>query len=128
MSTPEVHSYARPDRPPDFEVRYRFLTADEGGCKSAPRQHLRRDFLYDGDDPHRDGIFAIYPEFADVAGSTLPEGPVPYKGLAYMFILDPNMRELIHRRRIAVEGSKKIAECEVTKLIGLANPTPSAQL
>ncbi len=59
----------------------------------------------------------------------MPEGPVPYNGLAHMFILNPDMRAQVHRHRIAVgvkgyfvEGPKCVAECEVTKLIGLAEP------
>ena len=124
MSSP-VQTYSR--RPADFEVRYRFFTAEEGGRKSVPRQHIRWDFLYDGDDPQRDGAFIIWPEFVDPAGSPLPEGPVPSHGLAQMFILSDSMREQVHRHRIAVgvkgyfiEGLKRVAECEVTRLIGLS--------
>ncbi len=119
-------SYSRPGRPPDFAVRYRFFTAEEGGRASLPRQHLRCDFLYDGDDPQRDGIYMIHPEFLDDDGKPLPDGPVPYEGVAHMFILNDDMREHIHRRRIAldvrgyfVEGAKRVAECEVTELLGL---------
>jgi hypothetical protein len=119
-------SYSRPGSPPDFAVRYRFFTAEEGGLVGAPRQHIRWDFLYQGDDPERDGIYMIWPEFLDRAGNVLPDGPVPYEGVAHMFILNPDMREQVHRRRMAVgvrgyfvEGSKRVAECEVMELIGL---------
>lgn len=119
-------SYSRSGRHPDFVVRYRFLTAAEGGRVSAPRQHIRWDFLYQGDDPQRDGIWVIWPEFIDATGNPLPEGPVPYEGVAHMFILNPDMRDHVHRGRLAVgikgyfvEGTKRVAECEVTEIIGL---------
>jgi hypothetical protein len=131
MTSSQLQSYSRPGRPPDFQVRYRFFTADEGGRISAPQQHIRWDFLYHDDDPQHDGIYAIWPEFLDSAGNPLPEGPVPYNGLADMFILNPDMRAQVHRHRIAVgvrgyfvEGPKRVAECEVTKLIGLAESPP----
>jgi hypothetical protein len=74
--------------------------------------------------------FMIWPEFLDDAGNPLPEGEVAYQGLAHMFILNRDMREQTHRQRIAVgvrgyfvEGPKRVAEREVTKLIGLADPS-----
>jgi hypothetical protein len=126
MSSTPVKSYGSPERPPDFEVRYRFYTAEEGGRKGEPRQHMRSDFLYHGDDPYRDGIYAIYPEFLNAAGNPFPEGPVPYNGVAHMFIFNPAMRTQVHCQRISVgvkgyfvEGPNRVAECEVTRLIGL---------
>jgi hypothetical protein len=120
-----MKSYASSGGDPDFEVRYRFLTPAEGGRRSPPRQHLRWDFLYEGDDPQRDGIFMIWPEFIDDEGNPRPEGEVPSEGLAHMFILNPEMRPE-HQRRISigtrgfmVEGTKKVAECEVTRVLGL---------
>jgi hypothetical protein len=41
---------------PDFEVVYRFLSAEEGGRKTPPHQHSRWDFLYEGDNPYEDGM------------------------------------------------------------------------
>jgi len=121
-----MKSYASSGRGADFEVRYRFLTPAEGGSRSPPRQHIRWDFLYEGDDPQRDGLFMIWPEFLDDEGNPRPEGEVPPEGLAHMFILMPEMRPT-HRRRITVgtrgfmvEGPKKVAECQVTRLLGLA--------
>ena len=121
------NSYSRSGRPPDFSVRYRFFTAAEGGRAGAPRQHIRWDFLYHGDDPQRDGLYMIWPEFLDDAGKPLPDGPVPYEGIAHMFILSDDLREQVHQRRLAiglkgyfVEGPKRVAECEVTELIGLS--------
>ena len=127
MSHSTNKTYSRPGSPPDFAVRYRFFTAEEGGRSDPPRQHIRWDFLYHGDDPRRHGIWIIWPEFLDAAGKPHPDGPVPYEGVAHMFILDPDMRDQVHRGRIAlgvrgyfVEGVKRVAECEVVELIGLA--------
>jgi hypothetical protein len=107
-------------------VRYRFFTPSEGGRASPPRQHLRWDFAYQGDDPLRDGISMVWPEFISQAGQVLPEGEVPYEGKALMFIVNPE-RKPFHRERIAVgvrgffmEGARKVAECEVTKVLGLS--------
>jgi hypothetical protein len=120
-----MKSYSERGSPADFEVRYRFLTPDEGGRQGPPRQHRRWDFLFDGDDPQRDGIWAIYPEFIDDTGEPRPEGPVPFQGIALMFILNPAMRVELRRRVQAgtkcymVEGAKKVSECEVTRVLGL---------
>lgn len=50
-----------------------------------------------------------------------------------MFIISDDMREQIHRGRIAlgvrgyfVEGPKRVAECEVTELIGLSHTSPKS--
>lgn len=110
---------------PAFEVRYRFLRRDEGGRNSPPLQHVRWDFMYEGDEPLRDGISMVWPEFVSADGAVLPEGEVPTEGRALMFIVNPE-RTQFHRRRIAVgirgffmEGARKVAECEVVRLLGI---------
>lgn len=113
---------------PDFRVRYRFLCEGEGGRQSLPFQHIRSDFLYDGDDPMADGIWCIWPEFVSAAGEVLPDDQrVPTEGLADMYILDEELRAM-HSKRLQlgtraffVEGPKKTAECEVVAIWGLAN-------
>jgi hypothetical protein len=116
----------RTGRQPAFEVHYRFLTPTEGGRISSPRQHVRWDFMYACDDPLRDGISMIWPEFIDASGAVLPEGEVPCEGQALMFIVNLD-RVPFHKERIApgvrgflMEGSRKVAECEVTRVLGLA--------
>ena len=111
---------------PAFEVTYRFYSSEEGGRKSAPRQHVRWDFLYEGDDPVTDGISMVWPEFISESGAVLPEGEVPVAGQAHMFIVNPERVEF-HRARIRkgvrgffVEGPRKVAECEVIAVLGLA--------
>lgn len=114
---------------PDFRVRYRFLTEAEGGRRELPFQHIRSDFLYEGDDPQADGIWCIWPEFLSTSGVALPEDDqrVPAEGLADMYILSSDLRA-DHARRIRigtrgyfVEGPKKTAACEVVAVLELAN-------
>jgi hypothetical protein len=122
-----MSSYAdKSGRQADFEVVYRFYTAEQGGRKSPPHQHVRWDFLYAEDDPLKDGISMIWPEFVSEAGSVLPEGEVSYEGVARMFIVNPDRTEF-HRARLKigtrgyfVEGSHRVAECTVRSLLGLA--------
>ena len=68
---------------PDFRVSYGFLSEAEGGRRTLPFQHIRSDFLYEGDDPQADGIWCIWPEFVSANGAVLSENqPVPAEGLA----------------------------------------------
>ncbi len=112
---------------PDFEVSYT-IDPDPEVADIKPKQGLRCDFMYDGDDPKIDGIYMIWPEFLDedgniIADKTIDVDPV---GKANMWILRPEIRDQIHRGRIKVgtkgfwvAGSMKIARVEVTKIIGL---------
>jgi hypothetical protein len=113
-------------RAPSFEVEYRFLSEAEGGRSSPPHQHTRWDFMYEGDDPARDGIWMIWPEFISEDREVLPEGEIPVTGRALMFIVNLD-NEHIHRDRISVgtrgafvEGPKKVAVCRVVAVHGLA--------
>lgn len=113
---------------PDFRVRYRFLSESEGGRKDLPLQHIRSDFLYEGDDPQIEGIWCIWPEFISADGTVLPDNQrVPVEGLADMYILNVELRA-DHVKRIHlgtkgyfVEGAKRTATCEVVAVLGLAN-------
>lgn len=115
---------------PDFEVSYSFLSEEEGGRKAPPHQHTRWDFLYEGDDPEKDGVNMIWPEIINEYGQVLPEGEIPMKGRALMFVVLASRRPF-HFSRIAkgtrgyfVEGARKVAVCTVTKVIGLhENPS-----
>ena len=112
--------------PADFVVTYRLYSCSEGGRKIT-FQHLRCDFMYEGDDPVSDGIFMIYPEFLAEDGQPIADGiPIPLVGSASMFILSPEMRASVHQSRVKVgtrgymmEGSRKIASLEVVQLVGL---------
>lgn len=120
----------RTGRPADFLVRYRFLLATEGGRSTPPHQHVRWDFLYEGDDPLVDGVHMIWPEFVDPAGHVLPEGEVPAAGMAQMFVVNREQIAFHHQRiRVGVrgffmEGALKVAQCEVATIPGVPNHEP----
>ena len=112
----------------DFEVKYRFLSAVEGGRKTgSPFQGYRSDWAYEGDDISKTGIYMIHPEFLDNNGNVLDKDvQVPISGIARMRILSEEMKGIIHRKRIKVgvkgyfmEGGRRVAEAEVTKVVGL---------
>ena len=113
-------------QPEDFVVSYRLYSPEEGG-RAVTFQHLRCDFMYEGDDPERDGIFMIYPEFLDEHHQPLDkDAPVPLVGTATMWILAPEMRIEVHQSRITdgvrgylMEGARKIGEVQVVKVVGL---------
>jgi len=112
---------------PSFEVVYRFISAEEGGRKTSPHQHTRWDFLYEGDDPSIDSIWMIWPEFISEDRTVLSQGKVPLTGRALMFIVNQD-NVPYHRTRISigtkgafVEGARRVAECEVVAIHGLAN-------
>jgi hypothetical protein len=113
-------------RGPDFFVKYRLYSASEGGRK-VTFQHLRCDFMYAGDDPQKDGIFMIHPEFLDEHNVPIGEDVIiPLTGRASMWILNPVMRLEVHRSRAAVgvrghfmEGSRKISDVEIDAIAGL---------
>jgi hypothetical protein len=120
-----------PQYPADFEVSYRFYSAqDERGRDSgAPEQGYRADFLYFEDEKLEFSTYMIWPLFLDTEGNLIPEKfKVEISGKANMYIIDSALRS-IHQKRLTVgtkgylvEGRKKVAECIVTKLIGLFTP------
>lgn len=115
--------YERAGRRPDFVVRYRFLTVDEGGRQGPFLQHTRWDFLFEADAASLDGLAMIWPEAIDRTGAALPEGEIASAGRAAMFIVNPERRKF-HRARLAagvrgffMEGPKRVAECEVEEVL-----------
>ncbi|MBL7709028.1 MAG: hypothetical protein JNJ86_08135 [Chitinophagaceae bacterium] len=117
----------------DFKVKYRFYNETEGGRKSLPFQGYRSDFWYfHKEQPNPNSIYMIWPEFEDSHGNVITQSdiPVPNEGIARMWIIMPPMR-LFHRDKIDIglkgffmEGSRKVAECEVILLVDLkTNPT-----
>ncbi|MBP1967126.1 hypothetical protein [Paenibacillus aceris] len=71
---------------PDFRIRYRLDTEEEGGRKNPVYQGLRCDFSYDVDNIRETGIFIIHPEFEDEFGNVILDRtlPVPIQGTARM--------------------------------------------
>lgn len=125
MHTPYQHNLKRE---PDFKVKYRFYSAEEGGRKSPPYQGYRSDFWYSHpmhDNPNR--IYMIWPEFLDDSGAVLLDNQisVPLVGIANMWVVDPNWRSY-HADKIEIglmgyfmEGARKVAECEVIEVVNL---------
>ena len=114
----------------DFEVTYRFYSPEEGGRKSGPPAQLyRSDWSYDGDDIAETGIYMIWPIFLDQNGSIIdPDVFVPSQGIAQMFIVNEEVRESVHARRLRpgvrgylMEGDKRVAEAVVTRLLELSD-------
>jgi len=116
----------------DFKVAYRFYNLEEGGRKMIPYQGYRSDFWYDHPEhSNTNRIFMIHPEFEDAEGAVITASnvSVPERGNARMWILDPQMRSY-HHDKIKVgligyfmEGSRRVAECEVIEIIDLlVNP------
>ena len=62
--------FERTGKLPDFEVEYEFDIDPELGLIK-PRQGMRCDFLYEGDDPKVHGINIIWPELWDKEGNVL---------------------------------------------------------
>lgn len=119
--------------PPDFRVKYRFYNESEGGRKTVPGQGYRSDFWYYHElQPNPNSIYMIWPEFEDEQGNVMTETEVRVEptGTARMWVIVPKMRQM-HRDRIKVglkgyfmEGSRRVAECEVIEIVGL-NSNPS---
>lgn len=115
-------------RQADFRIIYSWLPQDEYELPQAPFQHMRSDFLYCGDDPEKEGIWCVYPEFENEKGEMLDEdATVPETGQATMWILSDELRDY-HRNRLVlgskgflVTGSRKIASVKVVELLALAN-------
>ena len=111
---------------PDFIVSYRLYTPEDGGRKTT-FQHLRCDFMYEGDDPTENGIYMIHPEFLSDVGHPLAEGvEVPLSGRASMWILSAEMRVSVHRIRAKVgirghfmEGPRRIGDVVIEEIVGL---------
>ena len=112
---------------PDFRVRYRLFTQEEGGRKNPPSQHIRWDFSYaDKSIGRPNQVFIIWPEFISTAGEMLLTGePMPWLGLADMFIVNPEFRAF-HGQHIAVgvkgyfqEGPSRVGICEVVEVLWL---------
>lgn len=82
--------------------------------------------MYEGEDPVKDGIYMIHPEFLDESGKPVSDGvSVPLSGIASMWILSPDMRDF-HRSKVRVgtrahlmEGARKIGDLEVKVIVGL---------
>jgi hypothetical protein len=114
----------------DFEVRYRFLTAAEGGRRTGPPAQLyRSDWSYYDDDVNATRIYMIWPIFLDEGGEIVePNSFVAAEGIAQMFIVNDELRCSLHARKLApdvrgyfMEGSSRVATATVTRLLAIAD-------
>jgi len=116
----------------DFEVEYRFYSPEEGGRKNSSfYQGYRCDWLYDGD-ALEEGIWMIWPIFLDDTGSVVDPGSrVANEGKAQMLIVNDELRATLHAKRLNIgvrgyfmEGSQRVAEAIVTKLLAISEVVP----
>jgi hypothetical protein len=116
-------------RKPDFRVRYRFYSHEEGGRYSLPYQGIRSDFWYEHPEHKQNGqsLFVIWPEFEDKQGKVIIEksSTVPVTGTARMWIINEAFITY-HKGKIKIgtkgffkEGSRSTGEGEVIELINI---------
>ncbi|WP_207890964.1 hypothetical protein [Hymenobacter edaphi] len=118
---------------PDFVVRYRFYTPEEGGRWQLPVQGVRFDFTYADKALNGPSVWMIWPELEDETGAVIRDKtePVPASGTARMWIINAANRYL-HQGKISLgtkgyfmEGTRRVAACEVIEIAGLlTNPQP----
>ncbi len=113
----------------DFRVRYRFYDQSESGRRRLPRQGYRCDFAYAEDGEEGKQLYCIHPEFENENGEILMDdtASVPAEGTARMWVLFPEMRRIVHAKRIRpgirgffMEGPRRVGEVEVLDVIDLA--------
>jgi hypothetical protein len=106
-------------RDADFYIRYRVIPESEGGRKNSAFQHIRWDWVFEGDELPGN-LACIYPEFLNPDGSVFPPGqPVPHEGIAAMWIAQESRRSF-HLAKVAIgvrgycmEGPKRVASAEI---------------
>jgi hypothetical protein len=116
--------------PPDFLVRYRVLTQEEGGRKSPVGHGMRFNWFYEGHDPITSGeLWSIYPQFLDDNSQPYIDRFADQQGIASMWIPTPKLRtEHLDRLHVGVkgfmsEGPRPVVECEVIDIVALrSNP------
>lgn len=115
--------------PPDFKVKYRFFSVEEGGRKQLPLQGYRSDFALREDLLKTPlDLRVIHPEFEDENGNIIIDETraVLESGVARMWILFAKARGERHIHDIKVglkgyfmEGPKRVAEAEIIEINGL---------
>jgi hypothetical protein len=120
-----VRLYSTPD---DFEAVIRIYTEAEGGRRSPAFNGIRWDLAY-AEDPPGAPLFAIYPDFVDEHGHSLPADQPLRVGIelpARLVVLNDELRVTHHRSRIregirfyCQEAARRVAEGRVTRITGL---------
>lgn len=107
---------------PDFIVKYKII--DKHRLEKLPFQGIRTDFKY-AEDEGTNQAYMIYPEFRDEEGDIIMDWSrrILSEGIADMWIARPEMIDF-HKSKLAIgkkgyflEGTKKIAECEVIEIL-----------
>jgi len=115
-------------RKPDFRVKYRFYSQEEGGRYMLPYQGYRSNFWYDNEKHEKGMSFIIWPEFEDEEGNVITDKSisVPENGTARMWIINDDFIKY-HQGKIKLgtkgyfkEGQRSTAECEVIELINIS--------
>ena len=115
-------------RKPDFRVKYRFYSQEEGGRYILPYQGYRSDFWYDNEEHKKGMSFIIWPEFEDEHGNVITDKSISVRehGTARMWIINDEFIKY-HQGKINIgtigyfkEGQRSTAECEVIELINIA--------
>lgn len=115
----------------DFLATIRIYKKADGGRRTPALNGIRWDFAY-ADDQDLPTLYMIWPDFITVSGQSLPADqplPVDVELTARMRVVVDEMREEIHRNRIAPgvrffchEGDRRVAEGVVTAITGLYTP------
>ena len=112
----------------DFEATIRILPESEGGRRTSPCNGIRWDFVYAADHAEA-SYYMIFPDFHAPDGTSFPPDvplPIGVELPARMTVIVDEMREKVHRARIAVgtafyccEGPRRVASGRVTRVTGL---------
>ena len=121
----------------DFEALIRIYSTAEGGRVSPAFNGVRWAFTYAENQPE-DEIYDVFPDFFEENGDSLPTNkplPVGRELPARMVVVSDEMRAKLHRTRIregvrffCQEGRKRVAEGRVTRITGLFNERPPAEI
>lgn len=115
-----------PRQPPDFRAAISFLPAELSGRQQLPRQGIYKPDIRYADDANTQA-WMVWPLFLTDDKSELENGAaVPERCNANFYIVDENLRREVHAARLKigvqfdlVEGSRRVAVCEVTELLSL---------
>ena len=112
------------NRPPDFEVKVRFLRVEDVGRSKPAFQGYRPDLVF-ADEPH---TWMIWPDFLGEDGASFSAGiAIPELVRADMYVCYEEVRPMLRhivtvgRNVRMVEGSHTVATGEVTAVKNLPN-------
>ncbi|HMZ88867.1 MAG TPA: hypothetical protein PLM27_01840 [Chitinophagales bacterium] len=116
------------EKPYDFKISYRFLSAEEGGRKTGPPfQGYRPDFVFavDANENVKSPVaWMIHPIFADADGQVIENKTtaVAEEGIAYMRVIFREHKHLyidkikVGEKGYMIEGPYKVALCSIIEV------------